>query len=191
MVGPSDAQPTGRDDVVAALVAAATKLFTEHAPGDVTIRAIAAAAGVNHGLVHRHIGSKLDLARLVIDAASERVKAGLPRTDDPVRLLLAIMEGAIDEPVFSRVLAWSMLEGVDQGGLRTSSGLVTAGHAILETLGVADPRTVTADLVARTLGWATYEEYLVASGLLGDDVATARRRHLEYVEQDLRRVLGS
>ena len=187
----SDAQPTGRNDVTAALVEAATTLFTSQAPGDVTIRSIAAAAGVNHGLVHRHIGTKLDLARLVVDAASARVKASIVPSADPVDVVMQIIAGAMSEPVFSRVLSWSVLEGLDQGGLRTSSGIVTEAAAILQRAGVPEPRTVTADLAVRTLGWSTYEDYLFASGLLGEDVEAARRRHLDLIERDLRRLLSA
>ena len=49
-----------------AVISAATRLFSEKSPSRVSIRDIAAAAGVNHGLIHRHFGSKSNLISAVI-----------------------------------------------------------------------------------------------------------------------------
>jgi TetR/AcrR family transcriptional regulator, repressor for neighboring sulfatase len=51
----------GRDEVVAAVLAAASELFAERGPAATSIREVAARAGVNHGLLHRHFGSKRQL----------------------------------------------------------------------------------------------------------------------------------
>ncbi|MCU0267275.1 MAG: TetR family transcriptional regulator [Acidimicrobiales bacterium] len=51
-------RPTGREEVSAALVDAATTLFAEHGFTAVSTRDIARAAGVSHTLLFRHFGSK-------------------------------------------------------------------------------------------------------------------------------------
>lgn len=58
--------PTGRDAVVDALIESATALFAERGLDDVSVREIAAAAGVNHALVFRHFGTKAGLLRAVL-----------------------------------------------------------------------------------------------------------------------------
>jgi TetR/AcrR family transcriptional regulator, repressor for neighboring sulfatase len=51
----------GKDEVVAAVLEAASELFAERGPAATSIREVAARAGVNHGLLHRHFGSKRQL----------------------------------------------------------------------------------------------------------------------------------
>src|SRR6201997_2508907 len=54
-------KPMGKDEVVAAVLEAASELFAERGPAATSIREVAARAGVNHGLLHRHFGSKRQL----------------------------------------------------------------------------------------------------------------------------------
>ena len=55
------AKPIGKDEVSAAVLEAASQLFAEKGPAATSIREVAARAGVNHGLLHRHFGSKRQL----------------------------------------------------------------------------------------------------------------------------------
>src|SRR6516165_2267802 len=59
--------PTGREEVVAAILEAATDLFAERGPAATSIRDIAARSRVNHGLVFRHFGTKDQLVGAVLD----------------------------------------------------------------------------------------------------------------------------
>lgn len=54
-------RPTGRDEVIQNTVQAAVQLFSERNPSQVSVREIAARAGVSHALVHRYMGSKHDI----------------------------------------------------------------------------------------------------------------------------------
>jgi len=178
--------PVGRDEVRSALVASATRLFNAESPGKVAIKTIAAEAGVNHGLVHRHIGSKLDLAKLVLEAAAALVLADVGDSDDPVDQVLRIVDGAMSQPVFSRVLAWAMLEGIDAAQLQSSSGLLREARTILDKAGVVDAAQATADIAVATLGWTMYEDYLLVGPLDGRDRAAARQAQLLAIERNLR-----
>jgi len=182
----SSRSPLGRDEVRSALVASATRLFNAESPGKVAIKTIAAEAGVNHGLVHRHIGSKLDLAKLVLEAAASLVLADVGDGDDPVDQVLRIVDGAMSQPVFSRVLAWAMLEGIDATQLQSSSGLLREARRILDKAGVADAAQATADIAVATLGWTMYEDYLLVGPLDGRDRDAARQAHLLAIERNLR-----
>src|ERR1700739_1835568 len=59
--------PTGREEVAAAILEAATELFAERGPAATSIRDIAARSRVNHGLVFRHFGTKEQLVGAVLD----------------------------------------------------------------------------------------------------------------------------
>jgi len=58
-----------------ALIAAFLRLVAERGVSAVSVRDVAAAAGVNHGLVHRHFGSKDGLVRAALARSAERVHA--------------------------------------------------------------------------------------------------------------------
>ena len=55
------AKPLGKQEVVGAGLAAASALFAEKGPAATSIREVAARAKVNHGLLHRHFGTKREL----------------------------------------------------------------------------------------------------------------------------------
>ena len=77
--------PSGRDEVSAAVLAAAAELFAERGPSATSIRDVAARAKVNHGLVHRHFGSKEKLVGAVLDHLAAELNtlldAGAPEAD--------------------------------------------------------------------------------------------------------------
>lgn len=69
-------QPLGKKAVVAALIEAATGLIIEKGMA-VSVREMAARAGVNHGLVHTYFGSKNALIQVALDGINERAAAEL------------------------------------------------------------------------------------------------------------------
>src|SRR5216684_4930528 len=69
------ARPQGREAVMAAVLDAAMTLFAARGPASVSVRDIAAAAGVNHALVHRHFGSKQAVLRAVLERAAHELAA--------------------------------------------------------------------------------------------------------------------
>jgi AcrR family transcriptional regulator len=72
----------GKDEVVAAVLAAASELFADKGPAATSIREVAARAGVNHGLLHRHFGSKRQLLAATLqhlaDSAAALRESGAP-----------------------------------------------------------------------------------------------------------------
>lgn len=75
----------GRAEVVAAVLAAASELFAEKGPAATSIREVAARAGVNHGLLHRHFGSKRQLLAATLqdlaDAGARLRQSGAAATE--------------------------------------------------------------------------------------------------------------
>ena len=73
-------RPTGREQVTASILKTAADLFAKHGVEAVSLRQIATKAKVNHGLIHRHFGSKENLRLKVQDhlAAKVREEIGTP-----------------------------------------------------------------------------------------------------------------
>jgi AcrR family transcriptional regulator len=75
--------PHGRAEVESALIAAAADLFATRSPSSVSVRDIASAAGVNHGLVHRYFGSKDALLGAVLRSLADQVAQAVLSASDP------------------------------------------------------------------------------------------------------------
>ena len=96
--------PTGREEVAAAILAAATDLFAERGPAATSIRDIAARSKVNHGLVFRHFGTKDQLVGAVLDnlgtTLTDLLDSGAPAD---------VVDQALDRQM--RVMARTLLDG--------------------------------------------------------------------------------
>ncbi len=65
-----------------AILSAARELFAAHGVDGVSVRQIAAKAGVNHALVHRYFGAKDDMVAAILLAEGQRMSAlGRPEAD--------------------------------------------------------------------------------------------------------------
>src|SRR5215208_1949869 len=155
--------PMGRAEVVAAVLESAADLFAERGPAATSIRDIAARSNVNHGLIHRHFGSKEALVAAVLDHLGQHL-AGL---------IAAEAEGsAIGEAVDRqlRVLARASLDGYAIGELQsrfpTMELLLNAARERHATeLGA---RLAAAHTIALQLGWILFGDFLRASTGLAD-----------------------
>jgi AcrR family transcriptional regulator len=64
------------------ILAAARELFAAHGVDGVSVRQIAARAGVNHALVHRYFGTKDEMVAAILLAEGQRMSAlGRPEAD--------------------------------------------------------------------------------------------------------------
>ena len=170
-----DAQPRGRDAVVAALLDAAGRQLADRGVAGVSVRSVAAAAGVNHGLVHRHFGSKDALVAAVMDDLAERIAARAAA--DPGWPLGAPDDEVLDR--FWRVLARTILDG-DTAGQQRHHPTMEALVARLRARGLGDTqaRRAAAQVAAATLGWLLFEPFLEASTGLDPADRPAHRQAL-------------
>lgn len=173
--GADGSRPTGRAEVVEALLDVADRMFALDAPGDVSLRAIAREAGVNHGLVHRYFGTRDDL----VDALMQRVaarwtaaSAAVDGFDEAVDSILGSAATAeASAGTWLRLLAWSQLTDAPQ-----HSGEVQRRHATLDELlppllerdDAEDARVATAVVLALVYGWRFFHPYLRAALHLDD-----------------------
>jgi len=161
--------PRGEVQVRVALIAAATELFADRGPSAVTVREIADAAQVNHGLVHHYFGSKDGLLSAVLDELG--VQSAVALAQQPTRELYA-SGGAIER--HGRILAHLLLEGRDLADHKSS---FPSMHSLIDRyragadVSEADARTRVAQVAALVLGWQLFEPFLAsAAGLdLTDD----------------------
>jgi AcrR family transcriptional regulator len=113
--------PRGKAAVTAALIASATTLYSEKGPTGSSIRDIAKHARVNHGLVHRHFGSREALMIAVMEGLAFQVNAALGpiQKGETLHDLLPLLlqdQGTIG--THWRILAHSILAGEDPATLQ-------------------------------------------------------------------------
>lgn len=175
--------PTGRAEVAAAILEAATDLFAERGPAATSIRDIAARSNVNHGLVFRHFGTKEQLVGAVLDNLGANLSAQLG-TDAPPEVL----QRALDRQM--RVMARTVLDGYPAGQLQQHFPNIAAlldGVIPLHDDEVS-ARLAVANALALQFGWRLFAPILrSATGLeaLSDD----ELRQAAGAEVD--RILGS
>ncbi|MBU0926380.1 MAG: TetR/AcrR family transcriptional regulator [Spirochaetes bacterium] len=169
---PSRARPTGRDEVVKALVEAAADLFSEAGVDGVSVRQIADRAGVNHGLVHRHFGSKDELARRVGEFLDAEIRDAVGEPADFMEAIDRASVAARRDPRLWRFIARLLVDG--KGGvmpeghgsyLRALASLAERDQARGKISGSADPREVVFAIAALGLGIEMFGDYL--SGAIG------------------------
>lgn len=172
-----DSRPNGRAEVVAAATRAAADLFAEKNPTHVSVREIAARAGVSHALVHRYMGSKEDILKAAL--ALDRHEAadywthkhglgtggGTFEQDEPpgryIRTVMrASLEGITLEPDDIRLPhAQHMLEFLE-----------TRGFPDVKDAPGFDVRVLFSAVTAMAAGMAVAEDFfLVQSGIEGED----------------------
>ncbi|MGO9224168.1 TetR/AcrR family transcriptional regulator [Mycobacterium sp.] len=159
--------PTGREEVAAAVLEAATDLFAERGPAATSIRDIASRSKVNHGLVFRHFGTKEQLVGAVLDHLGRTTTAlvgGDASSDETER--------ALDRHM--RVMARTLLDGYPAGKLQTR---FPGASQLLEQIRPAhDPgrdgdrsaRLAVANAFALQFGWRLFAPFLRAAAGLDD-----------------------
>lgn len=108
------AAPHGRVAVCAALIETATRLFAERGPAGVGVREIAAEAGVNHGLIHRHFGSKEGLLQAVMKDLSDKAVREIGEAtegESVADVLVPLLADTSAAQAHWRILARAMLDG--------------------------------------------------------------------------------
>ncbi|MGH3521874.1 MAG: TetR/AcrR family transcriptional regulator [Mycobacterium sp.] len=167
--------PVGREQVAAAILAAAADLFAERGPAATSIRDIAARSKVNHGLLFRHFGTKEQLVGAVLDylgeSLTELLENGAPADD---------VERALDRQM--RVMARTLLDGYPAGQLQTAFPNVSL---LLDQVrprhdSELSARLAVANALALQVGWRLFEPLLRSAA--GIDKMT---------DADLRQAVGT
>ncbi|OSC43005.1 TetR/AcrR family transcriptional regulator [Mycobacterium decipiens] len=163
--------PTGREEVAAAILEAATDLFADRGPAATSIRDIAARSKVNHGLVFRHFGTKDQLVGTVLDHLGAKL-TGLRHSGAPED----VIQRALGRHM--RVLARSLLDGYPVGQLQKRFPNVA------EMLDEVRPRhdndsgarLAVANALALQFGWRLFEPMLRSATGIGELTDAELRR---------------
>jgi AcrR family transcriptional regulator len=167
----------GREQSTAAILDAAESLFAERGFTAVTVRDIAAEAGVSHALVHRYLGSKEQVYRAMLLRRENVIRDAAPIEGgllEATRLMLR--EAVLNQRGYVRLIAHSALHGLSYD---RTAGRFAATERLVELAGevaaaegdgrdpdAPDPRFVIASLVAMLIGWSAAREWILpAAGL--------------------------
>ncbi|MGW2661316.1 TetR/AcrR family transcriptional regulator [Nocardia tengchongensis] len=160
---PEISNPTGRDEVRAAVLRHAADLFAERGPAATSVRDIAERAGVNHGLVFRHFGAKENLVAAVLDHLGDEHGAadftGLDSGATPAAYRRHLT-----------VIARCLLDGYPVGQMQQRFPVMTALVDHIRATG-ADDRTAAltaAHTTALVIGWELFAPFLRAATGLQD-----------------------
>ncbi len=175
--GPDDRtlRPRGRVETVAALRQATREVVARGPYDGVTVRRIAAQAGVNHALIYRYFGSK---ERLLWEAMNEVAweMAAVVRAGSRTREVVPAMHLAMVERAdWMRSLAQLLMAGSDLAGYERSFPTMRGLRALVEREQAAagpgdrpDPALVVATAAAASAGWILIRTFLAQALELGD-----------------------
>ena len=155
----------------ARILDAATRAFFTAGYDRTTIRAVAAAAGVDAGLVMHYFGSKQQLYRRVIDAAPAPEISGTP-AEAAGQILAGLADRLASPPAASLALLRSMLTNPEAATAATA-GIARYEAQIAQAIPADDARLRAAIISAITLG-ITVSRHLITS----DELATADPAHV-------------
>jgi len=175
-VAPTD-RPQGRAAVTAALKQAALELLAEQGISFST-REVAARANVNHGLIHRHFGSKREL----LSAALAERNAALEELADDASPFDLNLQG---EPPTAVLVARLILDNATEliGDHLTTEAVVAGAARRVDDGGPLSAGERAAVATAISLGWAVFGPYaLQAAGVPHSIEATSA---LQAIVDDL------
>ncbi len=189
---PRRGRPRLDDEMVPRILDAAERLFAASAGAKVTVRDIAAEAGVAHAIIYRYFASKDDVLRRVL----QRGRLRQVERDERSRETGDTLEGATDwfmreNRGFVLAVVRAVLEGESPASLGIDPAdssaavltrLIEAGTYPFRVQRGFDPRLVAAATVALGMGWAVAEDWVLESaGLKGEDLEGIRRQLSELM----------
>jgi AcrR family transcriptional regulator len=179
----AQAKPHGRDEVRSAVLTATSALVAERGPDGFSVRDIAARAGVNHALVHRHFGTKADVLEQMLAADAEAVVAaviesGLPTSGSAEPEVVAeLLNLLADRPSYWRTLVHTVLDSPEAALPGTAS--TTELFSGLWRDDDTDRAVQTSVAGLAVLGWLIFGPFM--SDATGADHEDVRRAVAEQV----------
>lgn len=168
--------PRGGPAVQEALITAAAELFARRGPKAVSVREVAAAAGVNHGLVHHYFGGKDELVEAVLDHLAQRAAEEVATHEDAS----VIYADGGPTAVHGRIVAHLLVSGTDLSRLRHSFPAMDALRQRFRDGGLPPEEASerSAQVVAMIMGWQLFEPFLAEANDL-ELTPESRRRILD------------
>ena len=137
---------------------------------------IADHAGVNHGLIHRHFGSKESLRKETQERLSADVRSEIGEPDDLVETLFRALKVIREHDKFWRVMARTLLDDKDHGEIQTNFPFV---RKLVERVAqeqkagritnAVDAGGIVASFLAYSLGMLVFKGYILPAAGLDKD----------------------
>ncbi len=176
------------------ILGVAERLFAERGYSNVSVRDIAAEAGVTHPLIYHHWGSKEELLAAVVARSQGRVRARLEAAGAVDAAVVAADETLRHNRHYVLTLTRALLDGMPPSSWPGGFPGVEAALALLLDEARAhgedetDARLRLACVVAMLDGWVLLEDQLLEMvGLTGDDRGRGRAEFLAAVRRVLAR----
>jgi AcrR family transcriptional regulator len=199
MSNDQDKRPrTSREETTASILDAAETLFAERGFTAVTVRDIAAEAGVSHALVHRYLGSKEAVYRAMLRRHETSIRDAAPAEQDLLEASsLMLREAVLNQRTYVRLIAHSALHGLSYertiGRFAATARLIELAEQAAADEGESrdpeapDPRFVIASIVAMLIGWSAAREWVLRAsdldGMSDDDFVQAFERVVLDIER--------
>ncbi|WP_237172851.1 TetR/AcrR family transcriptional regulator [Prescottella equi] len=156
----------GRDEVRRAVRMAARKLLAVKGLS-FSMRELAADAGVNLGLIHKHVGNKDDVVRAVLARSHEKSAAiveGVASLPEAVRALFLV---GVADPEYVRIVAWLNLHGrsdlIPNEDMDAFEAITRSSHVSV------DDRVRQMAVLAAISGWSLFGSGILQSSEVPDD----------------------
>lgn len=153
---PMSRAPYRKAEVVRAeLLAAATELLSERPAGDVTVRDIAARAGVQHSMITRHFGSKRALIAEAVGAVAADYAAAVGDAGDPAEGYVRALRHLRSLPASGLVLTADAAERAGDPTAEQFPGIALHLQGLLAAGAEDDLRTrvLAGLLISMVIGW--------------------------------------
>lgn len=132
-----------------------------------SMRELAADAGVNLGLIHKHVGNKDDVVRAVLARSHEKSAAIVEGVDSLPAAVRALFMVGVEDPEYVRIVAWLNLHG-------RSDLIPNEDMDAFEVITRASPVTVDErvrqmTVLAAISGWSLFGSGILQSSEIPDD----------------------
>ena len=169
-------RPKGKDEVMNAILDAATLLFAERGVRAVSVRDIAQKAAVNHGLVHRHFGSKENLRLQVQNRLMRQINNDIGEPDSMMDAIVQGIGALRKNEAFWKVMARTFLDNEFKGDVQSSFPFMQKMVKLLSdeqekgAISIdGDPRILVAMGFSMIFGLLVFEGYILpGTGLDAD-----------------------
>ena len=184
-----------RAETTERILDAAEDLFSRRDPDRVTVREIAAKAGVTHPVVHEYVGSKAEIVAAVVARGAPRRQQLMTEHPEFFEALPLVSSDVLNRRVHSRSVVRAAMDDRRYEALedRVRSGemlLALARKALDEgaqrppAAAPIDPRFALAAATALVYGWVAMEDWLVQFyDLMDEDPADLRSQLVELLPQ--------
>lgn len=131
-----------------------------------SMRELASDAGVNLGLIHKHVGNKDDIVRAVLERSHQKSAAIVERVDSLPEAVRALFMVGVADPEYVRIVAWLNLHGrsdlIPNEDMRAFDAITRSSHVTV------DDRVRQMTVLAAISGWSLFGSGILQSSEIPD-----------------------